>query len=218
MPSQTKENYIKAIYFLELRNKKVTITELGEEMEVSKPTVNNMIKKLAAIGWIDYEKYKPITLSKRGKKEAALIVRKHRLTEMFLVEIMGFGWEEVHEIAEEMEHLKSEKFFDRMDHLLGQPQVDPHGSPIPQKTGNVKRKVYPSLSDFEVGAKVVLKAVVDNTDALLKLLNEKGIQLGTIFTVAKIESFDKSMLLNYDARLGESLSYEVCKRLKVEDL
>ena len=102
-------------------------------MGVSKPTANNMIKKLTAIGWVVYEKYKPILLTEKGKKEASLIVRKHRLSEIFLSKIMGFGWEEVHDIAEDMEHLKSEKLFDRMNELLGFPKVDPHGSPIPNK-------------------------------------------------------------------------------------
>ena len=106
MSSKTKENYLKSIYFLSKKNNEISLTELSDILGVSKPTANNMIKKLTAIGWVVYEKYKPILLTKKGKKEASLIVRKHRLSEIFLSKIMGFGWEEVHDIAEDMEHLK----------------------------------------------------------------------------------------------------------------
>jgi DtxR family Mn-dependent transcriptional regulator len=218
MPTQTKENYLKAIYFLNTKNDAVTVTALGKEMEVSKPTANNMIKKLTANGWINYEKYKPISLTSKGKLQAALIVRKHRLTEMFLVQIMGFGWEEVHQIAEEMEHLKTESLFDRMDEILGYPSVDPHGSPIPDKQGEFHRKSYVVMSSIAVKSKVTLRAVGDSSVALLHMLNEKEITLGTEFTIVKIEVFDKTMIVNYGDQQGVSLSYEVCKRLKVEEV
>ena len=216
MPTETKENYLKAIYFLEQRNQKVTITELGEEMNVSKSTVNNMIKKLSTNGWIKYEKYKPIKLTKKGKVDAALIIRKHRLTEMFLVQIMGFGWEEVHLIAEEMEHLKTDRFFDRMDEILGYPTADPHGSPIPNANGEVQSKSYVPLSTIPAGQKVSLRAIRDSSLALLTMLNEKKISLGVSFEIKKVEDFDKTMLVNYDKQKDISLSHEVCKRLLVE--
>ncbi len=216
MPTQTKENYLKAIYFLKINHEEVTITALGKAMAVSKPTVNNMVKKLSDKGWINYEKYRPLSLTPSGEKAAALIIRKHRLTEMFLVQIMGFGWEEVHQIAEEMEHLKTEGLFDRMDEILGYPTTDPHGSPIPDKHGKYNRKTYAILSSFGVGAKVTLRAVGDSSVALLTLLNEKNIRLGTVFTIMKIEAFDKTMVLNYGDHKAITLSNEVCKRLLVE--
>ena len=218
MPTQTKENYLKAIYFLTVKNQKVTITELGEQMNVSKPTVNNMIKKLTLNGWIKYEKYKPISLTEKGKVDAALIIRKHRLTEMFLVQIMGFGWEEVHSIAEEMEHLKTESLFDRMDEILGYPSTDPHGSPIPNKQGEYSRKSYKRLSSISIGKKAKLRAVGDSSVSLLHMLNDKSITLGTTFEVVKIEDFDKTMIVNYGAIEGVSLSFEVTKRLLVEEI
>ena len=216
MPTQTKENYLKAIYFLEQTNEKVTLTELGKVMGVSKPTVNNMIKKLTQNGWINYEKYKPIHLTKKGKLEAALIIRKHRLTEMFLVKIMGFGWEEVHLIAEEMEHLKTETLFDRMDELLGYPSSDPHGSPIPDKNGEFNRKNYLKMSSIDVGEEVILKAIGDSSILLLSLLNEKFIMLGTTFTIQKIDEFDNTMYVDFEKFRNIALSNEVCKRLLVE--
>ncbi len=218
MATQTKENYLKAIYFLQQKDKEVSLTALGKLMKVSKPTVNNMVKKLANNGWINYQKYKPIKLSKRGNIKAALIVRKHRLTEMFLVQIMGFGWEEVHVIAEEMEHLKSELLFDRMDDILGHPTVDPHGSPIPDKNGITSDKKYLNMADLNAGTKIRLCAIRDSSVDLLTLLNEKEIKLGTTFQVNKIETFDKTMIVNYGKYKNISLSHEVCKRFLVETI
>ncbi len=218
MATQTKENYLKAIYFLNLKNEAVTVTALGKEMSVSKPTVNNMIKKLTVNGWIEYEKYKPIKLTSSGTLAAALIIRKHRLTEMFLVQIMGFGWEEVHIIAEEMEHLKTEGLFDRMDEILGYPTTDPHGSPIPDKNGEFNRKSYNTLSSISSGKVVTLRAVGDSSASLLTMLNDKEITLGTDFTISKIEEFDRTMIVSYGTRKDISLSNEVCKRLLVEEV
>jgi DtxR family Mn-dependent transcriptional regulator len=153
MPTQTKENYLKAAYFLAQKGSDITITDLSKVMEVSTPTVNNMVKKMEKKGWVLYQKYKPILLTDQGHKEAALIVRKHRLAEMYLTQIMGFGWEEVHEIAEEMEHLPTESLFDRMDEILGFPTTDPHGSPIPNKDGVIAIKELINLSELKEGAK-----------------------------------------------------------------
>ena len=118
MPSHTIENYLKAMFFLADKHGEFSLTELSKRMGVSTPTANSMVKKLQKEGWIIYKKYQPLILTARGKKQAALILRKHRLTEMYLTEKMGFGWEEVHDIAEQVEHITSDKFFDRMDQLL----------------------------------------------------------------------------------------------------
>ena len=118
MASQTEENYLKSLFNLANEAGEVNISELAQQMQVSMPTVNSMVKTLQKNGWLIYEKYKPVTLTSEGKKEAALVIRKHRLTEMFLVKRMGFGWEEVHEIAEQIEHIHSPKFFERMDEMI----------------------------------------------------------------------------------------------------
>lgn len=218
MPTQTKENYLKAIYFLQLKAEPVTVTALGKAMRVSKPTISNMVKKLTASGYIDYQRYKPLQLTKKGNLAAALIIRKHRLTEMFLVQVMGFGWEEVHHIAEEMEHLKVEALFDRMDELLGYPTTDPHGSPIPDKVGKVHRNSYQRLSTLPAGSTCTLRAVGDSSVALLTMLSERSITLGTTFTIQKIEAFDKTVTVDYADQRNIALSHEVCKRLLVESV
>ena len=115
MASDIKENYIKALFYLHQKNEDISLSDLGEELQVSKPTANEMIKKLQTEGIVVSRKYKPIKITEKGKQRAAEIIRKHRLSEMFLMHIMKFGWEEVHEIAEELEHIKTENFFDRMD-------------------------------------------------------------------------------------------------------
>ena len=218
MSSKTKENYLKSIYFLSKKNNEISLTELSDLLGVSKPTANNMIKKLTAIGWIVYEKYKPILLTEKGKKEASLIVRKHRLSEIFLSKIMGFGWEEVHDIAEDMEHLKSEKLFDRMNELLGFPKVDPHGSPIPNKSGEIYEESYINFSKIEHGNNVRLCALENSSKELLVYLNNKNIRLGTELFIKYIEPFDKSVVVNYDGYKSVTLSYEVIKNFLVEKI
>ena len=137
MISLSEENYLKAIFHLADKENTVTINEISKFLDVKMPSVNNMMKKFAEKNWVRYESYKPLKITDSGKKQAALVVRKHRLTEMFLVEKMNFGWENVHEIAEQLEHIHSDTFFDKMDEILNFPKYDPHGEPIPDKDGNI---------------------------------------------------------------------------------
>ncbi len=215
MATQTKENYLKALYYLHQKDAAISITNLGKEMEVSKPTVNDMVKKLQVMGWVKYEKYKPLYLTKQGLKQASNIIRKHRLSELFLSNIMGFGWEEVHAIAEDMEHLKSESFFDRVDELLGYPKNDPHGSPIPDKNGKIESITYIPLAKVQAGKKVVLKALRDSSAEFIKYLNRKEIKLGAVLKVDQIEPFDNSRIVSYKKHSKELLSYAVCNQLLV---
>ena len=216
MATEIKENYLKAIYFLDQKDKDISLTALAKEMQVSKPTVNDMVKKLEAIGWLRYERYKPLRLTKKGRKKAALIIRKHRLTEMFLSQVMGFGWEEVHDIAEEIEHIDSESFFDRMDEILGFPSTDPHGSPIPDKEGNTNQLNYQLLSSIPDNSKVVLRGLRDSSKEFLLFLNNKGLQLGTELLLLHSEPFDKSITVSYDDFTEVHLSHSVSSRLLVE--
>jgi len=216
MPTQTKENYLKALYHLQQKNSEISVTELGKEMEVSKPTVNDMVKKLQQKGWVSYEKYKPIKLTEAGEKEACLIVRKHRLSEMFLNKVMGFGWEEVHDMAEEMEHLKSEVFFDRMDELLGFPNRDPHGSPIPDKNGNIASVQFVNMTSIDAGTKVIIKALRDSSLEFLNYLNKYDIKLGLEIEILSKEPFDKSCIVSYEGHKEQTLGHAVCNHLLVE--
>jgi len=216
MATSIKENYLKALYFLDQESETISMTDLCKSMQVSKPTVNDMVKKLQVKGWIEYEKYKPLKLTDAGRRAAALVVRKHRLAEMFLVQFMGMGWEEVHEIAEELEHIKSDKLFNRMDELMGFPSVDPHGSPIPDKEGNLNKPNYKLLSQVSENNKVVLKALRNSSTDFLLFLNKKELQLGTEIFIHQVETFDKSMTISYGKFSEVNISSEVANRLLVD--
>lgn len=216
MASQIAENYLKALFYLSQDKNHVSISELSDMLQVSKPTVNSMIRTFQDQGLVNYEKYKPLSLTDKGKNMAAMVIRKHRLTEMFLVEKMGFGWEEVHEIAEQIEHIDSDQFFDRMDKMLGFPQFDPHGSPIPDKKGNMPKTNFRSLSHHMVGDSVKLVALGHSEKELLTFLDSKSLELGTTLKVMTKEDFDGSMAIKFNEQLL-SLSKRVCDSLLVED-
>jgi DtxR family Mn-dependent transcriptional regulator len=216
MSSIIKENYLKALFFLNEKDSSITLTDLGKSMQVSKPTVNDMVKKLEARGWIHYTKYKPLKITEEGKRTAALVIRKHRLSEMFLAQIMGFGWEEVHDIAEELEHIKSDKFFERMDEIMGYPNVDPHGSPIPDKDGNITRPNYMTLADVKAGSRVIFKALRNSSTELLQFLNKKELTLGTELEIHEIEAFDKSMTVSFSDKANQHLSQSISAHILVE--
>jgi len=217
MISLTEENYLKGLFNLANERGEVNVKELSAMLGIKMPTVTSMMQKLATKKLVHYESYKPLRLTERGKKEAALIIRKHRLMEMFLVEKMGFGWEEVHEIAEQIEHIQSPAFFEKMDELLGFPKIDPHGSPIPDRNGKVEWKQYTKLSDCKEGDAVRLCAIVNSSEEFLKFLNSREMKLGLEIRVLSIEPFDKSMTLSYDGHKKESVSHTVSEKLLVEE-
>lgn len=218
MNTYTEENYLKALFNLSAEKGAVSVNELSRHLGIKMPTVNSMMKKLSEKKMVYYESYKPLRLTAKGQKEAGLIIRKHRLTEMFLVQKMGFGWEEVHEIAEQIEHLQSPVFFEKMDTLLGHPKIDPHGSPIPDKSGKMEWIQYEKLSHCVAGDTVRLAAVIHTTDDFLKFLNARELQLGTKIKIKSIEQFDRSMTVSYNKKSMEMLSQTVCERLLVEKL
>ncbi|AZI66851.1 metal-dependent transcriptional regulator [Kaistella daneshvariae] len=216
MISLTEENYLKAIFHLRKDDNTVTVNELSKFMNVKMPSVNNMMKKFAQKDWVIYETYKPLIITALGKKEAALIVRKHRLTEMFLVDKMNFGWENVHEIAEQLEHVHSEMFFDKMDELLQFPKFDPHGEPIPNKDGAIISLDLQKLSETKKGDTVTFSAVTVSDDDFLNFLNSKELELGNILTVVDIEKYDESMTIGKDDDSKIVLSKMVCDKILVK--
>jgi DtxR family Mn-dependent transcriptional regulator len=215
MNTYTEENYLKAIFNLSAVKGEANVNELSKQLAIKMPTVNSMMKKLADKGLLVYESYKPVRLTHKGQKEAALIIRKHRLTEMFLVEKMGFGWDEVHNIAEQIEHVQSPAFFAKMDELLEFPKLDPHGSPIPDKNGKMAWVTYHKLNDCKPGDTVVFKAVTLSSDDFLKFLNVRELALGTVIKVKSVEPFDGSMTIEYNKKKAEVLSQLVCDRILV---
>lgn len=215
MNSLTEENYLKAIFHLLDSENQVTVNELSKFLQIKMPSVNSMMKKFADKNWVIYENYKPIKVTELGRKEAAIVVRKHRLTEMFLVEKMGFGWENVHEIAEQLEHVHSEDFFDKMDEILNFPKVDPHGEPIPDKDGIIITQNLKKLSECKVNEMVILTSVTISTDDFLNYLNQRNLALGEEILIKNIEKFDGSMQIEFSDRT-EVLSKMVCEKLLVK--
>lgn len=216
MASQTEENYLKTLFNLALESGQVNISELANKLAVSKPTVNSMVKTMQKNGWVDYERYKPVTLTEQGKKAAALVIRKHRLTEMFLVNEMGFGWEEVHAIAEQMEHIHAPKFFERMDEMLGFPTIDPHGSPIPDKSGRLQEISYLSLIECKPGQSAVLAGLTNSSSDFLEFLNGRKLRLGLELKILSKEAYDHSLVVSYEDHESETLSEKVCQKLLVK--
>ena len=215
MNSLTEENYLKAIFHLLDSENQVTVNELSKFLQIKMPSVNSMMKKFADKNWVIYETYKPIKVTELGRKEAAIVVRKHRLTEMFLVEKMGFGWENVHEIAEQLEHVHSEDFFDKMDEILNFPKVDPHGEPIPDKDGIIITQNLKKLSECKINEMVILTSVTISTDDFLNYLNQRNLALGAEILIKNIEKFDGSMQIEFSDRT-EVLSKMVCEKLLVK--
>lgn len=215
MNSLVEENYLKALFHLSENGKgEVNVKYLSKHLEIKMPTVNSMMKKLAEKELVIYESYKPLRLSDKGILKASLIVRKHRLTEMFLVDKMGFGWEQVHEIAEQIEHIQSPIFFDKMDELLNFPKLDPHGSPIPDKNGKIEIINYKKLAEFKEGDKVEICAVIGSSDEFLKYLNSKNIHLNDEIEIISVEDFDGTMKVKFlKSNEIETFSNHVTSRL-----
>lgn len=216
MISLTEENYLKALLNLGNESGEVNVKELSGVLGTKMPTVTSMMQRLARKKLVHYETYKPPKLTEKGRKEAALIIRKHRLMEMFLVQKMGFGWEEVHQIAEQVEHIHAPAFFEKMDELLGYPKIDPHGSPIPDRNGKMQWRHYSKLSDLKAGTEARLCGIVNSSDDFLRFLNSRELRLGTKLIINEVEPFDGSMTVSYEKRKREILSVKVCEKLLVE--
>lgn len=215
MISLTEENYLKALYRLSQEKKEITVKDIAKSLGIKMPTVNSMVKKLADKKFIKYEKYKAIELTDKGKKQALYILRKHRLTELFLSKVMGMGWEEVHDIAEQIEHIQSDRFFDRVDEMLGHPQFDPHGEPIPDSNG--KLPVYKSfpLSEGQVNQAYRLTGVANHDASFLQFLDSLGLSLGAHIEIKEIQEFDKSMAVKLNQKNKTIFSNTVCRNLLV---
>lgn len=194
MLSLTEENYLKTIYHLSDGGSKAVLTnELADAMSTKAASVTDMIKKLSAKEVITYEKYYGVNVTSKGKHEALQVIRKHRLWETFLVEKLGFAWDEVHEVAEQLEHINSPRLIDKLDEFLGFPKVDPHGDPIPDNKGKFKMKPRVPVDQLPIGYRGKIEAVKDSDSNLLKYLDKIGAKPGTKLEVLGKEEYDQSM-------------------------
>lgn len=194
--TSTVENYLKTIYNINTSGKEASTNEIASKVDAKAASVTDMIKKLSDEGLVNYEKYKGVSLTTKGSEIALNIIRKHRLWEVFLVEKMNFDWSEVHDIAEQLEHIKSVELTSRLDKFLGYPKVDPHGDPIPDENGALRVENHSvSIIDLEEGNQGVIVGVKDSSSDFLNFLAEQNLTLGREFKVLKCYGFDSSMLI-----------------------
>ena len=216
MFSLSEENYLKAIYHLEQAYKKgVSTNALAEGMETKASSVTDMVKRLSDKNLVNYKRYQGVKLSELGRRTAVEIIRKHRLWEVFLVEKLNFSWDEVHEVAEQLEHIKSDKLIQELDKFLDYPTRDPHGDPIPTAEGKFTVLNQRILAELDKGESGICVGVKDSTAEFLQYLDKHKISLGQKILVLEKEEFDQSMLI----KVGEKkikISLEVSENLHLK--
>lgn len=194
MYSLSEENYLKAIYHLQQSQKaEVSTNAIAKRMQTKASSVTDMVKKLSEKDLLKYVKYKGVSLTETGAKTALRIIRKHRLWEVFLVEKLSFKWHEVHELAEQLEHIQSPELVDRLDDFLGNPEFDPHGDPIPDADGNIKKRNKKLLGQLEPSQSGLCVGVKSASDEFLQYLSRNNIGIGSQLSVLETEAFNGAM-------------------------
>ncbi len=219
MLSFTEENYLKCIFKLtEKTNHRVSTNAIAKVTGSSAASVTDMLKKLAEKELVDYARYKGVHLSPTGRHIATQLVRKHRLWEVFLVDKLGFSWDEVHDIAEELEHIKSDLLIERMDQFLGLPKFDPHGDPIPTASGKFTIRQQVPMNKASQGQRLVVLGVQEHSKAFLRYLDNLSIHIGTQLVIQEKNSFDQSMKVLIDDKHSQLLGEHICKKLLVNEI
>ncbi|WP_316737626.1 metal-dependent transcriptional regulator [Pedobacter aquatilis] len=216
MQSFTEENYLKVIYHLAQKTTNVQTNAIAEQIQTKPASVTDMIKKLAEKELVDYVKYQGVTLTEKGKRAAISIVRKHRLWEVFLVDKLNFKWDEVHDVAEELEHIKSVDLIERLDEFLGFPKSDPHGDPIPDKNGTFAKTQFIKLIELKIGESGTITGVSQHTSPFLKHLEKLGLTLGKEIQITDVTDFDGSVeILANNKQIN--ISREVAKHILISN-
>ncbi len=215
MASEQIENYLKNIYKLSSNEGKVTTSSLSEKLQISPASVSEMIKKLAEEGTLTHTPYKGVELTDEGKKLALRIIRKHRLWEMFLVEVLHFRWDEIDDEAERFEHIMSDLMEEKIDHALGHPMIDPHGDPIPTKDGEITCAMSYPMIESEPGTRVRVLRVSDSNSEMLKYVSSIGITLNKEILIRRKMAFDNSLIvvinkkeINISSTIAENIFVE----------
>lgn len=213
----TEENYIKALYTIQHRNDtgEVSVNEIAERMQTRPATVTDMFKKLSEKALINYEKYKKVQLTAAGEKIALSILRKHRLWETFLCNKLNFSWDEVHEVAEQLEHIQSEKLIDKLDEFLEFPEYDPHGDPIPKHNGDLPLTKAVPLADIPENTVCKFVAVNDASSAFLQQLERFNLQIGAVLTITERMPYDNSLWVTDKKGNSFQLSEKIASNIMV---
>jgi len=214
--THSEEDYLKAIYHLgDANTETVSTNAIAEQMETKPSSVTDMIRKLSEKGFVSYKKYQGANLTELGTQKALSVVRKHRLWEVFLVEKLNFSWDEVHEVAEQLEHIKSEKLIDSLDKHLGFPKFDPHGDPIPSKSGELANRTKKLLNEMDLGKTGICVGVKDSSKPFLNFLDKHEIALGDEITVVDKEDFDDSLQIKINEK-SILISHQIASNLYVK--
>ena len=218
MQTLSEENYLKAIYTLEKQGiRKITLTSISESLSNNPASVVDMIKKLVEKDLLEYEKSKGVALTDKGRSIAVMIVRRHRLWEAFLLEKLGYGWDEVHDIAEQLEHVQHPELADRLDQFLGFPQYDPHGDPIPKANGETAATYKTVLAEISIGTSCRVVAVKDTSSSFLQYLKKLEIGIGTPITMVEKIPFDNSMVITIGTAASTTVSELFARNLLVSE-
>jgi DtxR family Mn-dependent transcriptional regulator len=214
--SFAEENYLKAVYHLSnVGENDVSTNAIAEEMQTKAASVSDMLRRLSEKELVIYKKYQGVKISETGKKSALQVIRKHRLWEVFLVEKLKFNWDQVHEIAEQLEHIKSPLLIERLDEFLGHPKFDPHGDPIPDENGEFKEKPQIPLAEGALNASGIVVAVKDTNPLFLQHLDRIGIYLGAKTKIIDRVEFDGSMEILVDSSKKLFISKEIAQNVLV---
>ena len=217
MISLTEENYLKAIYKIsEKQDKPVSTNAVSKEIKTSAASVTDMLKRLSEKDLINYEKYKGVSLTVKGTKVATNLIRKHRLWEVFLVEKLKFSWDEVHEVAEQLEHIKSETLVRRLDDFLDNPKFDPHGDPIPDEDGNMTFRKQSQLSEMEEGQEGVVVGVTEDATQFLQYLTKLGLALGSKVKIIEKYEYDNSIKIKMNKKKERILTDKISQNLLIK--
>lgn len=213
----TEENYLKAIYSIQHGTDagEASVNEIAERMQTKPATVTDMLRKLSDKALIHYEKYKKVQLAETGTKAALLILRKHRLWETFLHKKLNFSWDEVHEVAEQLEHIHSQKLIERLDEFLGFPEYDPHGDPIPKSNGDIPVSTALMLSEMKIGDNCKIVAVKDTTTAFLHQLERFDLKIGSKLSIVERMPYDNSIIVKNETDKEFQLSEKIAANLLV---
>ncbi len=217
LKTTSEENYIKTIYNLSRKgDDKISVTAIAESLGNNPASVIDMLKKLTEKGLIEYDKKQGARLSENGLSGALMIVRRHRLWEVFLHDKLGFSWDEVHDMAEQLEHVRNPDLADRLEKFLGFPKYDPHGDPIPQADGKVPTASTCTLIDTEINQNCMVTGIKDTSAVFLQYLEQLNITIGTKLTVKEKISYDNSMRIDINNEKGASVSKKFAENILIE--
>lgn len=218
MLSYTEENYLKAIYHLSEGGQKPVMTnEIADAMKTKPASVTDMVKKLSAKKLVGYEKYYGVTLTKQGKADALSIIRKHRLWETFLVEKLNFNWDQVHDVAEQLEHIQSPLLIEKLDEFLGHPVADPHGHPIPDRNGKIHMPQQVPLGEITEKKTATVRAVKRGSPSFLQYLSKIGVYIGAHVSILERADFDGSVEILIDKKKKAFISKEASQNILVTE-